>query len=136
MPKVSLRLLLLVLCLVLAMPASPNELYRCVGAHGTVSYQSQACAAGQRLDRVLAFQLESAPTSAPKLSRRDPRYRPVINARRHPRTMHTRPHAATANDRCQLAKVKREQTLEKLGMRRSYAQLSQVDASVRSQCRW
>ena len=136
MPKAPLRLLLLLLCFTASMPAMADALYRCLGARGAVSYQSQACATGQRLDRVVAYQLESVAIQAPKLSRRDPRHPPVINARRHPRTTQTRVQTATANDRCQLAKLKREQALEKLGMRRSYEQLSQEDAGVRRQCRW
>ena len=136
MPKMPLWLLLFLLCLVLAKPAAANELYRCLGAHQAVSYQSQACATGQRLDRAVAYQPESAPIPAPELSRRDPRHRSTSSMRKRSRSMQARTHTITANDRCHLAKAKREQALERLGLRRNYQQLSQLDAVVRSQCRW
>jgi hypothetical protein len=56
--------------------------------------------------------------------------------RKRSRSMQARTHTITANDRCHLAKAKREQALERLGLRRNYQQLSQLDAVVRSQCRW
>jgi hypothetical protein len=135
MSKAPLRLLLLLLCFTASMPAMADALYRCLGAHGAVSYQSQACTTGQRLDRVVAYQLESVAIQAPKLSRRDPRYRSTINMRKRSRSMQARTHTITTNDRCHLAKAKREQALERLGLRRNYQQLSQLNAVVRSQCR-
>jgi hypothetical protein len=75
MPKMPMWLLFL-LGLVLAKPATANELYRCLGAHRAVSYQSQACATGQRLDRVVAYQRDAASARAqrPLLTTRTPRY--------------------------------------------------------------
>lgn len=134
MPKKSMWLLFL-LCVVLANPATANELYRCLGAHRAVSYQSQACATGQRLDRVVAYQPESAPIQVPEFSRRDPRYRSTVNMRKRSRSMQARTRTITTNDRCHLAKAKREQALERLGLRRNYEQLGRLDVAVRSQCR-
>lgn len=136
MPKMPLWLLLFLLCPVLAKPAAANELYRCLGAHRAVSYQSQTCASGQRLDRVVAYQPESAPIQVPELSRRDPRHRSTINIRKRSRSTQAHAHTITTNDRCHLAKAKREWASERLGLRRNYEQLSQLDAAVRSQCRW
>jgi hypothetical protein len=133
MPKMPMWLLLLfLLCLVLAKPAAANELYRCLGAHQAVSYQSQACATGQRLDRMVAYQRDavSARAQLPLLTTRAPRY--VAHNPRYmaPRTSrHT-----TARNQCHASKAKREAALQRLGMSRTFAQLSQLDAPVREAC--
>ena len=132
MPKMPLWLLLFLLCLVLAKPAAANELYRCLGAHQAVSYQSQACATGQRLDRVVAYQRDAASARAqrPLLTTRTPRY--VVHNPRYlaPRTnRHT-----TARNQCHASKAKREAALQRLGMSRTFAQLSQLDVPVRAAC--
>lgn len=45
-----------------------DSLNRCVSPSGAVSYQSAACASGQRLDRVVAYepQADSAPMRLPR----------------------------------------------------------------------
>ena len=129
-------LLLLLFCLASAMPTMANELYRCVDAHGSVSYQSQTCATRQRLDRVVAYQAEPASTQTAALSQRDP-YRSITNVRRRPHTTQTRGgHEPTASSRCRQARVNREKALERIGLHRNYDQLSRLDAGVRRQCRW
>ena len=69
-------LLLIALLFALLPPAQADSLYRCVARDGAVSYQSQACAAQQRLDRVVEYRPDPVvarvePASA--ISRRQPR---------------------------------------------------------------
>ncbi len=124
------RLMFLLLCMCPGL-ASAGTLYRCVGANGQVSYLATPCAAGQRMDRSIEF--APVPDS------------PVLAAS-------GRPHPASAKGRsisksrrggtvsrprvdpCVQAKAKREQALERLGLKRTYADLSRLDEPVRKAC--
>lgn len=126
------RLPVIALLLLLAGPAPAETLYRCVARDGAVSYQSQPCMASARLDRVVEYRPEpvanaerspARPPSARRASRPGPR---TATAGHTPRT--------TAADRCRAAQAKRDAALERLGLKRTYAQLSRLDASVRAAC--
>ena len=125
-----MKRLLLLLCLCPGL-AYAGTLYRCVGANGQVSYLATPCAAGQRMDRSIEF--APVPDS------------PVLAAS-------GRPHPASAKGRsisksrrggtvsrprvdpCVQAKAKREQALERLGLKRTFADLSRLDEPVRKAC--
>lgn len=126
------RLLLLVAS-VLALPAQADSLYRCIARDGAVSYQSQPCAARQRLDRVVEYRTEplaarSGP--APEVSRRQPRR---VASGGGGRMLHTGS-MSTASQRCRAGKARREASLQRLGLKRSYDQLSALDTQVRAVC--
>lgn len=127
-------LLLIGLLCVLLPQAQAESLYRCVGRDGAVSYQSQPCAARQRLDRVVEYRAEPAAARsgvAPEVSRRQPRrYANGSGGNRMVRVGS----ASTASQRCRAGKAKREASLQRLGLKRSYDQLSALDVQVRAVC--
>lgn len=128
------RLLLICLLLVLPLHAQAESLYRCVARDGAVSYQSQPCSAQQRLDRVVAYQPETvaAPVgTSPAVSRRQLRRSANSSSGgRMVRVVST----PTASQRCRAGKIRREAALQRLGLKRTYAQLSALDAEVRAVC--
>lgn len=120
----------------LAWPAQAEQLFRCVGPGAAVSYQSMPCAGAARLDRVVDYRPD--PVAAPARTRLRPppaRLHPV-----HPRSIRITGQAqrhrltATAADRCRAARARRSAALERLGLKRTYAQLSRWDAEVRAAC--
>lgn len=126
-------LLLICLWFVLPLHAQAGSLYRCVARDGAVSYQSQACAAQQRLDRMVDYQTEAAAARAapePAVSRRQPRRYARTSAGRVARAGGT----ASASQRCRTGRAQREAALQRLGLKRTYAQLSALDAAVREAC--
>ena len=126
-------LLLIALLFAFLPPAQADSLYRCIARDGVVSYQSQACAAQQRLDRVVEYRPDPvmarvAPASA--ISRRQPRRYARSAGTRSVRAVST----PTATQRCRTGKARREVALQRLGLKRTYAQLSALDAEVRAAC--
>lgn len=121
------------LLLVPVLPAAADSLFRCVARSGAVSYQSQPCSAQQRLDRVVDYRPEPVAVHAEQtsvMSRRQPR----ISARSgNMRVIRTRG-VTTASDRCRASKAQREASLQRLGLKRTYDQLSALDAGVRAAC--
>lgn len=126
------RLPMIGLLLLFAVPAQAETLYRCVARDGAISYQSRPCLASARLDRVVEYRPEPVANVEPpsarfastrRASRPGPR---TATAGHTPRT--------TAADRCRAAQIKRDAALERLGLKRTYAQLSRLDASVRAVC--
>lgn len=127
------RLLLLVAS-VLALPVQADSLYRCITREGAVSYQSQPCAARQRLDRVVEYRagpVAARSGVAPEVSRRQPRR--YANSNGSNRIVRVGS-ASTASQRCRAGKVKREASLQRLGLKRNYDQLSALDTQVRAVC--
>lgn len=126
------RLPMIALLLLLAGPAPAEILYRCIARDGAVSYQSPPCSASARLDRVVEYRPEPVANvarsparlvSTRRASRDGPR---TATAGHMPRT--------TAADRCRAAQARRNAALERLGLRRTYVQLSRLDAGVRAAC--
>lgn len=118
-----------------APPVGAETLYRCVARNGAVSYQSQACPETQRLDRIVEYR--SDPVRA-----RDTE-QPVESKRQRTRQTTRSPgqhaargsHAVTTGSRCRASKAKREAALQRIGLSRTYEQLSRLDAPVREACR-
>ncbi|TLX22384.1 DUF4124 domain-containing protein [Thermomonas fusca] len=129
-----MRPLLLIGLLLFVPHAQAESLYRCVGRDGAVSYQSRACAARQRLDRVVEYRAEPGAARSggvPEVSRRQPRrYANGSGGNRIVRVGG----ATTASQRCRAGKAKREAALQRLGLKRSYDQLSALDMQVRAVC--
>lgn len=125
--------LLIGLLFLLAPHVQAESLYRCVTRDGAVSYQSQPCAARQRLDRVVEYRPDPVvarvePASA--ISRRQPRRYAGSGGTRSVRAVNT----PTASQRCRAGKARREAALQRLGLKRTYAQLSALDAEARAAC--
>ena len=124
---------LLLLCCLLPGLASAGTLYRCVSAGGQVSYVAAPCAAGQRMDRSIEFAPEP---DSPMLVSRPVRQQSRSTGSR----VAARPRGGgTASrvkvDPCLQARTKRDQQLERLGLKRTFDDLSRLDAPVRKACR-
>ncbi|WP_084602403.1 DUF4124 domain-containing protein [Thermomonas hydrothermalis] len=127
------------LLLSLTVPVQAGQLYRCLDRANGVTYQSQPCAHGQRTDRVIAYTPDppvvptaradnpGAHTAHPRAARTGSSLRPI-------RLRHAPTRLTTAADRCRAAHAKRQAALERLGLRRTFAQLSRLDAQVRAVC--
>ena len=131
-----MKRLLLLLCLCLCLCpglASAGTLYRCVSANGQVSYLATPCAAGQRMDRSIEFvPVPDSPVMASTGRKRSA----SASGRSMSRSRRSGGSASrSAVDPCQQAKAKRQQALERLGLKRTYADLSRLDEPVRKACR-
>ncbi len=118
--------------------ARAETLYRCVKPNGAVSYQNLSCAPGSRLDRSVDYQPDPAPDPAarPQLFR----YRPLYGSRRGTGRSRYRQTRLTArpsspSEQCRSAKARRRAELDRIGLSRTYEQLSRTDATVRTVCR-
>ena len=133
------RLALAVLFALPTFSGMANTLYRCIGPAGTVSYQGQACDAGSRLDRAQEFQpdpvADTANTSPSPIVVHAHRWRYSRNPGRAVRVSYRTSHQRSPSDRCRAAKEHRSSALERLGLHRTYADLSRLDEPVRAVCR-
>lgn len=133
------RLALAVLFAPTAVSGMANTLYRCIGPTGTVSYQGQACDSGSRLDRAQEFQpdpvADTANTSPSPIVVHAHRWRYSRNPGRAVRVSYRTSHQRSPSDRCRAAKEHRSSALERLGLHRTYADLSRLDEPVRAVCR-
>lgn len=124
------RIVLIFLCATLQ-PTHAGTLYRCVDKQAHTSYQSQPCPQSQRLDRIVDFTPEPVPPAPAPILTSQTRHIPrSANHMRKPRTRQP----LTGDARCRLEKDKRETSLQRLGLSRTYDQLSRLDAQVRSVC--
>jgi hypothetical protein len=126
-----MKRLVLLLCLFPGL-ASAGTLYRCVGGGGQVSYLATPCAAGQRMDRSIEF---TPVPDSPALAT-SKRQRAAFAAGRS--ASKSRRGGATSRPRidpCVQARAKREQALERLGLKRTFTDLSRLDGPVRTACR-
>ena len=126
-----MKRLMLLLCLSPGF-ATAGTLYRCVGAGGQVSYLATPCAAGQRMDRSIQFTpVPDSPVMATSGRQRSG----SAGGRSMSRSRRGGTASRSAVDPCQQAKAKREQALERLGLKRTFDQLSKLDEPVRKACR-
>lgn len=113
-------------------PVAVPMVYRCVDAAGGVSLQSQPCGVGQRMTRAVAAPPDVEPVRPRVVARPEP-------SRSEPYEF-TAPNAAeqrsTQQDaRCAMARREREQTLERVGLKRTYDLLQRLDAMVAEACK-
>lgn len=126
-----MRSLVLLVCLFPSLVTAGN-LYRCISRSGHVSYQAIGCPRDQRTDRRIEFASEPAPAA-------------VTVRRSEQKAIGARPQAARAHgvgsdavpkaDPCMRAKAQREQELQRLGLKRTFDDLSRIDARVRAVCK-
>ena len=125
------RLAVILLCVLPGM-ASSASLYRCIDPSGHVSYQSASCAVGQRTDRTIEFTPQPAARPAVHAST----VKPVVQ-RLHRGSAARHGSNGIRNQQpspCARAKAKRERQLQRLGLKRSFEDLSRADAAVRPVC--
>ena len=128
----TMRALVLLVCLFPSLVDAGN-LYRCVSRSGHVSYQATNCPLDQRMDRRIEFTSEPAPAAASV--RRSERTAAVGAKSRVARTRVIRSNRKPKASACMQAKAQRERQLERLGLKRTFDDLSRIDARVRAVCK-
>jgi hypothetical protein len=107
--------------------------YRCEGRSGSISLQSQPCAPGERTTRAVP--------APPDIEPAPPRYttsRRSDGAVNNGQIIHVQSggnEGAQRTRACAQARREREDTLERVGLNRSYDLLQQLDAMVRRACK-
>ena len=125
-------LLMLLLCLWPGL-VQAGTVYRCVGPAGQVSYLGAPCPNSLRTDRHIEF--VAVPDSLPLAIAPDP-----SNVRRRASRSAASPRARatkrrpTQSSRCAMAKARRELQLQRLRLKRTFDDLSRIDAAVRVVC--
>lgn len=122
-----------------------QTIHRCLGADGQVALQTMACAAGQRL---LSSRDYPPPADDPEAARRLRRIEAEMG-RRHARAAAvqlrqgarcrnarkvSRVAPASAAERCQDARRRRERAFARVGLNRTFALSRRMDAEVAAAC--
>ena len=134
-----IRLILLAYIAIFALPtaqATVQEIHTCIDAKGIKSYQNAPCDPGQRTASVRSY---AAKPDDPALAARSAAIQQEMDRRNRPsgkasvvRTANRRPSGPTP---CQAAKAKREATLKRVGLKRTYDLLSRLDSEVWELCK-
>lgn len=130
-----------------ASAADAQVVHKCVDRNGVASYQSKPCADGALTARVWDARPEPPPSNEElwrryyrkKQGEADSRYLSSLagtnrsggGANGH----HIRQDGAQNQSKCDYAKRERENTLEAVGMRRTYELLQRLDENVREACK-
>ena len=115
--------------------AAAQSVHKCVSRGGAVSYQSEPCGPDSRD----AANWEAPVDTAPSVEK--PRASPTPERERSPerrtvRTGSTRiARSAPKPSACETAKADRDNTLERVGLKRTFDLLSRLDEQVRKACR-
>lgn len=130
-------LALIAACLLPAAQASAQEIHTCIDAKGRKSYQNMPCAPEQRTASVRRYETKS---EDPKLVSRVAAIQQEMDRRNHPggkativRTGGAR--RSSGPTPCQAAKTKRKATLDRVGLKRNFELLSQLDSEVWEVCK-
>ena len=105
--------------------------YRCVGKGGTVSLQSQPCPVGQRVTRAIYAPPDAEPIRRPTAVSRAPAQASTYSFGTPP----ANDERALGRAACASAKANREDTLARVGLRRTYDLLQRLDAAVYEACK-
>jgi len=129
-----MRAVLALVWLLLAWPASAEQLRKCVSEKGAVSYQHESCAVGFREAGVVDYTPEPVrqQVAQPRVYTRAPR-QPGPSRRSAP-AGHVIP-IDNASASCEAAKQSRKSLLDKAGLSRTYEFLSRLDEMVRNACK-
>ncbi|MGY1457579.1 hypothetical protein ACW5F0_02870 [Luteimonas sp. A534] len=122
-------------------PAAAQTVQKCIDADGHVTFTSGACADGHLLANTYDAVPEPAANAAaarpvPQQRQTGASSRSATTARTGSRT--TRPARTTTrgkSDRCQAARDRREQTLRRVGLKRTFDLLRKLDDEVWAACR-
>lgn len=130
-------LALIAACLLPAATASAQEIHTCIDAKGRKSYQNMPCAPEQRTAAVRRYEKRS---EDPALAARTVAIQQEMDRRNRPggkatvvRSGGTR--RAAGPTPCQAAKAKRKATLDRVGLKRNFELLSQLDSEVWEVCK-
>ncbi len=130
-------LALIAACLLPAVQASAQEIHTCIDAKGRKSYQNMPCAPEQRTASVRRYE---AKPEDPAIASRIAAIEKEMDRRNHSsgkativRTGGAR--RAAGPTPCQAAKAKRKATLDRVGLKRNFELLSQLDSEVWEVCK-
>lgn len=122
-------------CLAGDAPAAA-DIHVCIDAGGHVAYQGMPCADGQRTRAVRSYR---APAVDPALIAHTREIEREMDRRNHggtgARSIRVGKPAKAAPDPCKTAKAKRKATLDRVGLKRTYDLLSQLDREVWEVCK-
>lgn len=114
-----------------AQASSRHWVYRCVGQRGEVSLQSGPCGAGQTTTRAIHAPPERV---RPRVSVPQQKRTPARPGRGAYAAVPLQPDSGR-RARCESAKRERTNTLERVGLARTYDLLQQLDAMVDAACK-
>jgi hypothetical protein len=130
-----MRWILLLAAAHLAAPASANALYKCLARNGEASYQSQACADGQRTVWVRELAPLAPAAAVPvTISAPEPSVRRITPPAAARRATKSSGHAGAAATRCAAARQSAARQRDRLWNRLSFKQRSELDARVALAC--
>lgn len=130
----------LLLMLSWLVPAAAQTVQKCVDADGRITLTSAACGPGQRLDASYDASPELVPVAAEVRATPGSESRPGranvsrAVAGRSGRTS-TRSRSRATIDRCEAARARRERTLQRVGLKRTFDLLRKLDDEVWAACR-
>jgi hypothetical protein len=124
---------LIFLVFAFAMPAFGGELYRCVAVNGAVSYQDAPCASGSALSRTIQVEAEDAPDEGPRKSGKAAKTAKTGKINAAPRAKSDARSRQRAS--CAKAREARDVALERMGLNRTFEQLSALDRRVGEACK-
>lgn len=130
-------LALIAACLLPAAHAAAQDIHVCIDAKGAKSYQNAPCTSNQRTAAVRSYE---AKPEDPAITARSQAIQQEMDRRNRPSGRATV--VRSGNSRraarltpCQAAKAKREATLKRVGLKRTYDLLSQLDSEVWDVCK-
>ncbi len=132
-----LPLALIAACLIHVGQAGAQDIHICIDGRGVKSYQNAPCATGQRTAGVRSY---AAQPDDPALTARSIAIQQEMDRRNRPSGRATvvrssSPRRAAGPTPCQAAKAKREATLKRVGLKRTFDLLSQLDSEVWEVCK-
>ncbi len=130
-------LALIAVCLLPATSISAQEIHTCIDAKGRKSYQNMPCAPEERTVSVRPY--EATPED-PAIASRIASIQKEMDRRNHSSGKATIVRAggtrrAAGPTPCQAAKAKRKATLDRVGLKRNFELLSQLDSEVWEVCK-
>jgi hypothetical protein len=112
------------------------DIHVCIDAGGHVAYQSMPCADGQRTRAVRNYRSQAVDPALVARTREIEREMDQRNRGGSTvRTLRASGSAKRAPDPCKAAKAKRKATLDRVGLKRTYDLLSQLDREVWEVCK-
>lgn len=115
-------------------PVAAGTVQKCVDTAGHVTLTSGDCGAGERLVARYDAAPEPVPAAAPAAAT------PVPEATRRPRAASrasrgSASRSRTRPDACQAARARRDRTLQRVGLKRTFDLLRKLDDDVWNACR-
>jgi hypothetical protein len=127
-----MRQVVAIILLLVSSSASAQVVHKCVAKGKPVSYQSEPCAAGAKTSKVVAAPRDTRP---PPVYAAAPAASHINNVEMIYNNVPVWTEADQRRANCEAAKQRRITRLERLGLRRTYDDLQQLDAGVAQACK-